>query len=349
MNYAKAQPMQEFDFSKYNGLLAKGLESGVDPNAAFSMLNNYKKNYDEQYNKSREDEALKGILSAEPKGMKNAFINYARATGKMDAATLRGLLSTNTVKHDDGANINFYRTDSFGNPVDVGKDGTPVPWYSVEKKMSLSEQDASKRGWKGLEVQERGLEQDLYKFNNVSGNTAYAVNHRAASGGDAIFSKAETAALTKTNATINAFNSRWKDPFTGELREGYQQDPLFQSYQQAITIQNQIYAGSVNPQSSQQPPGQVNYYDGMQKVTRLMESGKVSKEQIIAAVQQDYGDLASYILRDAGLLGGDGSPEKNTPIAQPDIVNPETGLRQGSVLDNFKTKGNLGVAQMLGY
>lgn len=43
----------------------------------------------------------------------------------------------------------------------------------------------------------------------------------------------------------------------------------------------------------------VDYYQGMNEATALIGSGKFNRQQIEAAVQQKYGDLAPYIIRDA--------------------------------------------------
>lgn len=89
------------------------------------------------YKKSQGDAALQDVMNAKGSAdQKKALIKYAQTTGNMDMATLRGLLSSNTQKYDDGANIHFYRTDSVGNPVDVDQEGKPVPFYSIDKKVS---------------------------------------------------------------------------------------------------------------------------------------------------------------------------------------------------------------------
>jgi hypothetical protein len=90
------------------------------------------------YKKSQGDAALQDVLSANGSAaQKKAFIKYAQATGNMDPATLKGLLSSNTQKYDDGANIHFYRTDNFGNPIDTGENGSPQPYFSIPKQVSV--------------------------------------------------------------------------------------------------------------------------------------------------------------------------------------------------------------------
>jgi hypothetical protein len=84
------------------------------------------------------------------------------------------------------------------------------------------------------------------------GNAIRAAN--AGGGADSeMFTKQEQQALTRANATINMFHSRWKDPYseTG-LRAGYDKDPLYQAYQQAVQIQNQIYGGKNGGQAKPQ-------------------------------------------------------------------------------------------------
>lgn len=44
--------------------------------------------------------------------------------------------------------------------------------------------------------------------------------------------------------------------------------------------------------------GTVDYYDGINKATALITSGKYTRQQIEDAIRADYGDLAPYIIRD---------------------------------------------------
>ena len=86
------------------------------------------------------NDALNEVMGAQsPAAQKAALVKYAQKSGNMDLGTLKGLLQTNVKNYDDGANINFFRTDSMGNPIDVGEDGKPTPYYSIAKQMSPNE------------------------------------------------------------------------------------------------------------------------------------------------------------------------------------------------------------------
>jgi hypothetical protein len=106
-------------------------------------------------------------------------------------------------------------------------------------------------------------------------------------GDDTSFSKQEQAALTRANATINMFHSRYKDPMTGEFRPGYEQDPLYQAYQQAVGIQNQIYGGKMRQGGQEQPQQQAQGGNEVSSKVAAARSRGIPDNQIRAALAQD--------------------------------------------------------------
>lgn len=135
----------ERDINKsYYSRLQEAVKSGATP----AMLHQYMPSILKQreadiaqarsdYKTAQGEAALQDVLSAKGSAdQKKAFVKYAQATGNMDTATLKGLLSSNTQKYDDGANIHFYRTDNFGNPIDTGENGAPQPYFSIPKQVS---------------------------------------------------------------------------------------------------------------------------------------------------------------------------------------------------------------------
>lgn len=128
----------------YATRLQDAVKSGVNPTMLQQYMPTILKQRDADlaqartdYKTAQGDAALQDVLSANGSAaQKKAFVKYAQVTGNLDPATLRGLLSSNTQKYDDGANIHFYRTDSMGNPVDVGEDGNPKPYFSIPKQVS---------------------------------------------------------------------------------------------------------------------------------------------------------------------------------------------------------------------
>lgn len=259
------------------------------------------------YKKSQGDAALQDVMNAKGSAdQKKALIKYAQTTGNMDMATLRGLLSSNTQKYDDGANIHFYRTDSMGNPVDVDQEGKPVAYFSVAKQVSpellANQKFQAEQNDLNRAVTTRGQDISLARSSGGGGG----------GGADSTFTKGENQALTRANATINAFNSRWKDQYTGELKAGHVNDPLYQAYQQAIAIQNQIY-GSKQPGQGQS--GEQSQADPMTTeigyIQEARQSG-VSDDKIIQSLQSRSAELAAKGI-DANALIAQIRPPRRQP------------------------------------
>ena len=219
----KAEP-SEMSGDRINQLIAKGLKMGLDYGTASKMVGDYATRQDADYQKKVGNDALDLVMNAKtPADQKKAFIIYAQKTGKMDANTLKGLISTDTVKYDDGANINFYRTDSFGNPVDVGEDGKPVAYYSIAKQMSPEAQDASIRGNRALDISQQNAD--------TSAARAYSKGGGGGSSGASADNKALTNAkyvLVKHEDWINKHTNK----LTGEL-PNEQQSPYYKYLQSA--------------------------------------------------------------------------------------------------------------------
>lgn len=251
---AKAQPMPEFDFNKRNALIAKGAGLGVDYNTVSKMVGDYEKSYTDKYNQQRENDALSGVINAtKPEEQKKAFMRYAQVTGKMDAATLRGLLSTNTAKYDDGANIHFFRTDTFGNPVDVGEDGKPVPYYSIAKQLSPGEVQSGELTRRGQDITARGQDLNYSLGQQRIANTG----HGGGSGGYSTADKQVLAnakyAIDKHTAWVNAHTNK----LTGEAPDETQ-SPYYQYAVQGQKVLDSYYGigqgEENNNQSSEQVP-----------------------------------------------------------------------------------------------
>lgn len=119
-------------------------------------------------------------------------------------------------------------------------------------------------------------------------------------------SKQDLAILGRTQAVANAFVSRWKDPNTGELREGHQNDPLYPAYLQAIQTENSILTPKQNGGTGQfANNGTVDYNAAITELTQALNedvkkpSGqRPTKEQYIAQIKNKYGDLAPQIIND---------------------------------------------------
>jgi hypothetical protein len=86
-----------------------------------------------------------------------------------------------------------------------------------------------------------------YVHDTPSGSSLVAAN--AATAG---LSPGEKRALDASNAVINGFHSRWKDPITGDLRQGYQSDPGYAAYQNAIQVQG-AFLPRIGGQGGQKP------------------------------------------------------------------------------------------------
>jgi len=240
-----------------------------------------------------------GLMSTndDPKAIKNVMVDaikYNRMASQLGQPTL-DLKELRTIADNDAMEFGEIKTaDANGitqiQPIVKRKDGRPmtddkgnmIPYKMIGTAYKEGISEAAKEQ---LDLTKRG--QDLNYSLAMSRGTSGG-GRGGGSGGNIDttgLSKEERATLVRTQATINAFNSRWKDPYTGELREGYQNDPLYGSYQSALSMENQIFGVGKGQSQGQQDS---DYYGAMEKIGHLL-NGKFSKDQIIAGIRQDYG------------------------------------------------------------
>lgn len=106
--------------------------------------------------------------------------------------------------------------------------------------------------------------------------------------------------------------------------------PVMTRVQRNPELAKQLYAELFGNGEGGEPGngGGADYNEGISKVTAALGKG-LSKEQIIQAVRQDYGDMADIILTDSGLLG-DVQADSSSGI---DLSAPTFGSNDETLVD----------------
>jgi hypothetical protein len=250
------------------------------------------------YKTEQGNAALQDVLTAKGSAeQKKAFVKYAQATGNMDTATLKGLLSSNTQKYDDGANIHFYRTDNFGNPIDTGENGAPQPYFSIPKQVSVET-----RASQDFQAAERQKDRDA-----AAANAAMRVSSGGGGGNGLstanLFSLYKDATETVQEAT-GEFDSSGRPVMTRRIK-----NPELAQRLKPI-IDSMLPGGGGQSQDNYQP--QPAQQDLSGKVSAARAKG-ISDSQIRSALASDGLSQAEI----NSLLGTQPQPQRQQPELNP--------------------------------
>jgi hypothetical protein len=227
VQYAKAQPMQAFDFNKMNNLIAKGTGLGLDYNTAAKMVGNYKGMYDDQYNKVKESQDWDTFNTLKTPQEKLMFA----ARNKMPMESIKMLLSPDVESQvvDLGGTKKIIGRNKYTNDYTDLLTGKPLTADDFKVTMT--------------EYQQRSLDDANYRHNTPSASTVYATEHRVGSSGG--YSKSDLAGIDKeigflqsqltTHSAQERYDTGDKD-YNGKPVFGYRQ----RNAEKAAQIQQQI-------------------------------------------------------------------------------------------------------------
>lgn len=188
--------------------------------------------------------------------------------------------------------------------------GQPLSADDLTKTMTPEGADASARGWASVANQRAAIE-------------------ARGSGGGSYGGGADNKMITNAKYAIDKHTQWVKDhtnKLTGEAPDATQ-SPYYSYAQQGQKILDSYYGIGSNDDNSGGSGG-ADYNQGISKVTAALDKG-ISKDKIIQAVRQDYGDMADTILADSGLIGG----QQSDASSGFDLSAPTFGSNDETLLD----------------
>ena len=241
---------------------------------------------------------------------------YAVKNG-MDVKSAQMLLDpdTETQLVDMGGQKVLIGRNKYTNQYTNMMTGEPLNTNDLTKTMTPEGADASARGWASVANQRAAID--------ARGSSGYG---GSSGGGDKQL-------LTNAKYAVDK-HTQWVKDHTNKLTgdpPDETQSPYYGYAKQGQKILDSYYGIGGNDDNG---GGGADYNKGISQVTAALGKG-ISKDKIIAAVRQDYGDMADTILTDSGLIGG----TQSNSSSGIDLSAPTFGDNDQTLLD-YLDSGN---------